>query len=78
MKKLILAAVLLAAAPALADETSGLKTKKPEAPATVTLTQQELGQIVQAEVGAAIAIERAREGASAVYSKVQTAFAPKK
>lgn len=73
MKSLILASLVFClATPAFAEPP------KVEMPATVTLTQQELTRLVQAEVGAAVASEHAREQAAAEYAKVQSAFAPKR
>jgi len=56
--------------------SSRAEDKTPAAP-TVTLTQQELTQLVQAEVAAAIAVERAHQSAAGAYLKVQSSFAPK-
>ena len=75
MKHSIVLALIICTTPALAD---GPAPPPIEPPATVTLTQQELTQIVQAEVQAALAADHARQAAADAYAKVQGAFMPKK
>lgn len=71
MKHLAILALLLAS-PAFAEDAKKPEPK-PEAPATVTLTAQELQALVNAEVSKALAGQQAKD----VYDKVNAALVPK-